>query len=40
MSGTDPAVVVGKRGRSVNIENALSYVADYCVGNDLSDRER
>jgi 2-keto-4-pentenoate hydratase/2-oxohepta-3-ene-1,7-dioic acid hydratase in catechol pathway len=32
-------VIFGKRGRHVPIEQALSYVAGYCVGQDLSDRE-
>jgi 2-keto-4-pentenoate hydratase/2-oxohepta-3-ene-1,7-dioic acid hydratase in catechol pathway len=32
-------VVIGKRGRNVKVENALEYVAGYCVGQDLSDRE-
>lgn len=32
-------VVIGKRGRDVRVDEALSYVAGYCVGQDLSDRE-
>jgi 2,4-diketo-3-deoxy-L-fuconate hydrolase len=32
-------VVIGQRGRDVNVDDALSHVAGYCVGNDLSDRE-
>ncbi|MFZ1061941.1 MAG: fumarylacetoacetate hydrolase family protein, partial [Acidimicrobiales bacterium] len=32
-------VVVGTRIRHVNVEEALSCVAGYCVGQDLSDRE-
>ena len=31
-------VVFGKKGRRISVENALSHVAGYCVGNDLSDR--
>lgn len=31
-------VVIGKRGRNVSTEDALSYVAGYCVGQDFSDR--
>ena len=31
-------VVLGKRGRDVALDEALSYVAGYCVGQDLSDR--
>lgn len=32
-------VVIGKRGRNISVEDALSHVAGYCVGQDLSDRE-
>jgi 2-keto-4-pentenoate hydratase/2-oxohepta-3-ene-1,7-dioic acid hydratase in catechol pathway len=32
-------VVFGKRGRDVSVEDANSYIAGYCVGQDLSDRE-
>lgn len=32
-------VVIAKRGRHVPIDDALTYVAGYCVGQDLSDRE-
>ena len=32
-------VVIGKRGRNVGADEALTYVAGYCVGQDLSDRE-
>jgi 2,4-diketo-3-deoxy-L-fuconate hydrolase len=32
-------VIFGKRGRHVPVDQALSYVAGYCVGQDLSDRE-
>ncbi|MBW4079400.1 MAG: fumarylacetoacetate hydrolase family protein [Acidobacteria bacterium] len=32
-------VVVGKRGRHIPVETALSYVAGYCVGQDFSDRD-
>jgi 2-keto-4-pentenoate hydratase/2-oxohepta-3-ene-1,7-dioic acid hydratase in catechol pathway len=31
-------VVIGKRGRNVDVDEALGYVAGYCVGQDLSDR--
>ncbi|MDN7132788.1 fumarylacetoacetate hydrolase family protein [Halomonas sp. MC140] len=32
-------VVIGKGGRYIKKENALSYVAGYCVINDISERE-
>jgi 2-keto-4-pentenoate hydratase/2-oxohepta-3-ene-1,7-dioic acid hydratase in catechol pathway len=32
-------VVIGKQGRNVSVADALDYVAGYCVGQDLSDRE-
>jgi len=32
-------VVFGRRGRAIGVEEALDYVAGYCVGQDLSDRE-
>ena len=32
-------VVIARRGRHVAVDDALSYVAGYCVGQDLSDRE-
>ena len=32
-------VVIGQAGRDISEGNALSHVAGYCVGNDLSDRE-
>ena len=31
-------VVIGKRGRNVDVDEALGYVAGYCEGQDLSDR--
>ncbi len=31
-------VVIGKRAKYVDLENALDYVAGYCVVNDLSER--
>ena len=33
------AVVIGQRAKYVEAEDALSYVAGYCVMNDLSERE-
>jgi ureidoglycolate lyase len=33
------AVVIGKHCRRVNEAEALDYVAGYCVGNDISERE-
>lgn len=33
------AVVVGRRGRDVAVDDALDYVAGYCVGQDISDRD-
>ncbi|WP_028222925.1 fumarylacetoacetate hydrolase family protein [Paraburkholderia oxyphila] len=33
------AVVIGKGGTYVNQQNALSYVAGYCLFNDVSERE-
>jgi len=32
-------VVIGKQGRRISTDDALSHVAGYCVGQDLSDRE-
>jgi 2,4-didehydro-3-deoxy-L-rhamnonate hydrolase len=32
-------VVIAKAGRDISDKEALSHVAGYCVGNDLSDRE-
>ncbi|MFC3880785.1 fumarylacetoacetate hydrolase family protein [Algoriphagus namhaensis] len=32
------AVIIGKRAKYVNTENALDYVAGYCVHNDVSER--
>jgi 2-keto-4-pentenoate hydratase/2-oxohepta-3-ene-1,7-dioic acid hydratase in catechol pathway len=32
-------VVFAKRGRNIPVSQALGYVAGYCVGQDLSDRE-
>jgi 2,4-didehydro-3-deoxy-L-rhamnonate hydrolase len=32
-------VVIGRKARYVNCDDALSYVAGYCVVNDLSERE-
>ena len=32
-------IVFGKRVRNISVEDALSCVAGYCAGNDLSDRE-
>jgi 2-keto-4-pentenoate hydratase/2-oxohepta-3-ene-1,7-dioic acid hydratase in catechol pathway len=32
------AVVIGSRARNVAVENALDYVAGYCIGNDVSER--
>ena len=32
-------IVFGKRVRNISVEDALSCVAGYCTGNDLSDRE-
>lgn len=32
-------VVIGKRAEHVSVEDALSYVAGYCVINDMSERE-
>lgn len=31
-------IVIGKRGKYVTEEDALSYVAGYCVSNDISER--
>jgi 2-keto-4-pentenoate hydratase/2-oxohepta-3-ene-1,7-dioic acid hydratase in catechol pathway len=33
------AVVVGRRGRDVSADDALDYVAGYCVAQDISDRD-
>ena len=32
------AVVIGNRAKRVGIDDALDYVAGYCVGNDISER--
>jgi 2-keto-4-pentenoate hydratase/2-oxohepta-3-ene-1,7-dioic acid hydratase in catechol pathway len=32
-------VVISKRGRRIPVDKAFDYVAGYCVGQDLSDRE-
>jgi 2-keto-4-pentenoate hydratase/2-oxohepta-3-ene-1,7-dioic acid hydratase in catechol pathway len=32
------AVVIGRRAKNVAQENALDYVAGYCIGNDVSER--
>jgi 2-keto-4-pentenoate hydratase/2-oxohepta-3-ene-1,7-dioic acid hydratase in catechol pathway len=32
-------VVIGKEAKYINLENALDYVAGYCVINDLSERD-
>jgi 2-keto-4-pentenoate hydratase/2-oxohepta-3-ene-1,7-dioic acid hydratase in catechol pathway len=32
------AVVIGSRAKNVPTENALDYVAGYCIGNDVSER--
>lgn len=32
------AFVIGQRAKNVAVENALQYVAGYCIGNDLSER--
>lgn len=32
------AVVVGSRAKNIATENALDYVAGYCIGNDVSER--
>jgi 2,4-didehydro-3-deoxy-L-rhamnonate hydrolase len=33
------AFVMGKRARYVEEKNALAYVAGYCIGNDISERQ-
>src|SRR5690606_18212728 len=33
------AVVIGKRAKYVSKENAMEYVAGYCVHNDVSERD-
>jgi 2,4-didehydro-3-deoxy-L-rhamnonate hydrolase len=33
------AVIIGRRARYVSAEDALQYVAGYCVSNDVSERE-
>ncbi len=33
------AVVIGKKATYVEIENAMDYVAGYCLHNDISERE-
>lgn len=32
-------IVIGPRGRDISVDDALDYVAEYCVGQDMSDRE-
>ena len=32
--------VMGKGGRNIGVEDALSYVAGYCIGQDISERTR
>jgi len=32
------AFVIGKRAKNVAVEDALDYVAGYCIGNDVSER--
>jgi 2-keto-4-pentenoate hydratase/2-oxohepta-3-ene-1,7-dioic acid hydratase in catechol pathway len=32
------AVVIGSRAKNVSVEEALNYVAGYCIGNDVSER--
>jgi len=32
------AVVIGTRARNVAVDDALDYVAGYCIGNDISER--
>lgn len=32
------AVVIGSRAKNVSIDDALGYVAGYCIGNDVSER--
>jgi 2-keto-4-pentenoate hydratase/2-oxohepta-3-ene-1,7-dioic acid hydratase in catechol pathway len=34
------AVIIGKRGKYINREEAMNYVAGYSVGNDISFRDR
>ncbi|HWW15661.1 MAG TPA: fumarylacetoacetate hydrolase family protein [Candidatus Dormibacteraeota bacterium] len=36
---TELVIVIGRNARNVGEEDALSYVAGYCVGNDLSARD-
>jgi 2-keto-4-pentenoate hydratase/2-oxohepta-3-ene-1,7-dioic acid hydratase in catechol pathway len=33
------AVVIGKRAKYVSVENAMEYVAGYCLHNDVSERD-
>jgi 2-keto-4-pentenoate hydratase/2-oxohepta-3-ene-1,7-dioic acid hydratase in catechol pathway len=33
------AVVIGKRAKYVSVENAMDYVAGYCLHNDVSERD-
>lgn len=33
------AIVIGKRAKYVSIENAMDYVAGYCLHNDVSERD-
>jgi 2-keto-4-pentenoate hydratase/2-oxohepta-3-ene-1,7-dioic acid hydratase in catechol pathway len=32
------AFVIGKRAKNIAVEDALDYVAGYCIGNDVSER--
>lgn len=32
------AVVIGSRAKTVGVDDALDYVAGYCIGNDISER--
>jgi 2-keto-4-pentenoate hydratase/2-oxohepta-3-ene-1,7-dioic acid hydratase in catechol pathway len=36
---TELVIVIGRDARNVGAEEALSYVAGYCIGNDLSARD-
>lgn len=36
---TELVIVIGKNGKNVSEADALSYVAGYCIGNDLSARD-
>jgi 2-keto-4-pentenoate hydratase/2-oxohepta-3-ene-1,7-dioic acid hydratase in catechol pathway len=33
------AVVIGKRAKYISVENAMEYVAGYCLHNDVSERD-